>query len=389
MRRLAAFASILSGALAASLFVLPDEAGAIPAFARRYQFSCTTCHAPFPRLKPYGEEFAARGFRLEDPSQEPSRAEYDVGDPLLRLVRDLPLAMRLEGYGSWTEDAQAEGDFETPWVWKILSGGPLSDKVSYYLYFILEKNETENLEDAYLQVNDLFGSGVDLLFGQFQVSDPLFKRELRLERTDYLIYRTRVGASSVDLTYDRGILLGTTLPGEVDASLQVVNGNGIPSGEFDNDDHKDVALRLSRSWGAVRVGAFGYLGKEEDEAGVENETTYWGPDVTLAAGERWELNLQYLRREDDDPFFVTRRLEELSTDGGFAELHFFPAGQDGRWAVSGLYNRVESDERSLDAEDLAIALNYLLARNVRVLTEAGRDLEADRSRVSVGLVAAF
>ena len=29
---------------------------AIPAFARKYDTSCLTCHAPFPRLKAYGEE---------------------------------------------------------------------------------------------------------------------------------------------------------------------------------------------------------------------------------------------------------------------------------------------------------------------------------------------
>ena len=63
--------------------VVTAPAEAIPAFARKYQFSCSTCHAPVPRLKPFGEAFAARGFRLEDPSQEPPRATYDVGDPTL------------------------------------------------------------------------------------------------------------------------------------------------------------------------------------------------------------------------------------------------------------------------------------------------------------------
>ncbi len=32
---------------------------AMPAFARKYGMTCKTCHAPFPRLKPYG---AAQGF---------------------------------------------------------------------------------------------------------------------------------------------------------------------------------------------------------------------------------------------------------------------------------------------------------------------------------------
>jgi hypothetical protein len=34
-------------------------------------------------------------------------------------------------------------------------------------------------EDAYVQFSDVAGSGVDLLAGQFQISDPLVKRELR------------------------------------------------------------------------------------------------------------------------------------------------------------------------------------------------------------------
>ena len=89
-----------------------SAAEAIPAFARKYQFSCSTCHAPAPRLKAFGEEFAGRGFRLEDPAQEPPRATYDVGDPLLQLPRDFPLAARMDGFADWKEDA-ARRDLRT------------------------------------------------------------------------------------------------------------------------------------------------------------------------------------------------------------------------------------------------------------------------------------
>ena len=36
----------------------------IPAFARRYQFDCTMCHEPVPRLNEFGYKFRAAGFRL-------------------------------------------------------------------------------------------------------------------------------------------------------------------------------------------------------------------------------------------------------------------------------------------------------------------------------------
>jgi hypothetical protein len=50
----------------------------IPAFARKYKMSCKTCHEPFPRLKPYGAEFAANGFVLKD--QESARNFTETGD---------------------------------------------------------------------------------------------------------------------------------------------------------------------------------------------------------------------------------------------------------------------------------------------------------------------
>jgi hypothetical protein len=365
------------------------ETSAIPAFARKYRMSCSTCHAPFPRLKPYGEDFAGRGFRLENPEEEPARAEIDTGDPLLKMVREFPIAVRLDGFAAYKEDAAAEADFEYPWVFKILSGGPLTEKLNYYFYFILEENHVEGLEDAFLQYNGLFGSGIDVIFGQFQVSDPLFKRELRLERSDYEIYKAMVGASDVKLTYDRGLIFLATAPGEVDVAFEIVNGNGIPSGEFDKDNYKNLALRLSRGFGMVRFGLFGYWGKEENDLGLKNETMYFGPDMTIGFSDKWELNAQYLRREDDDPFFTGAPVDDLVTDGGFVELHFHPGGQDGRWIWSALYNRVDSDDETAVVDAASITMNYLVARNVRFLVEVAQDMEADATEASAGLIVAF
>ena len=93
-------------------------------------------------------------------------------------------------------------------AFKLLSGGAIYKNVSYYVYYILEEGDAGKLEDAFLMFNNLFGSELDFFIGQFQVSDPLFKRELRLTRADYDIYKVKVGNLQMsNLTYDRGIIL--------------------------------------------------------------------------------------------------------------------------------------------------------------------------------------
>lgn len=371
------------------LVLVAADAYAIPAFARRYRLSCSTCHAPAPRLKAFGEEFAARGFRMEKAADEPSRAEYDVGDPLLKLVREFPIAVRLEAHVAHHSEANTDVDFESPFVFKILSGSPISEKLSYYFYFIIEENDVVGLEDTFLQYNGIFNTPVNLIIGQFQVSDPLYKRELRLSRNDYEIYRVRVGEGPSNLTYDRGLMLNGTLPGDVDTVLAVVNGNGIPKGEFDDDGNKNFALRMAKEFGPARIGVFGYWGRNDGENGAENELTYIGPDLSVMFGKNVQLNAQYLERSDDNPWFLSDNADDVTTRGGFAELHWFPKGEDGRYVWSVLYNNVDSDDPAAVRESASLTLNYLLARNIRLLTEVGRDLEADADMASIGLSAAF
>ena len=64
---------------------------AIPAFARKYNMTCKTCHSPFPKLKAYAEEFTGNGFVLKD--QDAPRYFVETGDEKLSLIRDLPLAV--------------------------------------------------------------------------------------------------------------------------------------------------------------------------------------------------------------------------------------------------------------------------------------------------------
>jgi hypothetical protein len=180
----------------------PAHGEEIPAFARRYGVSCSLCHQAVPKLSAFGEEFAGNGFRMA--ANEPPRDTTGTGDPLLQLARRLPLALRFDAYVNGYVNGRASTDLQTPYNVKILSGGTLSDNISYYLYFFLfERGEIAGIEDAFLYFNDVGGQPIDIAVGQFQVSDPMFKRELRLEYQDYAVYRARIGAQPTDLTYER------------------------------------------------------------------------------------------------------------------------------------------------------------------------------------------
>lgn len=385
---------------------LTEDALSIPAFARKYQYSCTTCHAPAPRLKPFGEEFAANGFKLSDETQEPKRATIDTGDPILKLLREFPLAVRIEGFTAYKEDAEAETDFQWPWAFKILSGGPISEKVSYYFYYIIEKGGESGLEDAYLQFNKPFKLPLDLIFGQFQVSDPIFKRELRLERNDYMIYKISPGYSKIKLTYDRGISIVPDLKGVFDLSIGIFNGSGLKEAEgerndYDIDRDKSFTLRLAKEIGPLRVGLFGYSGREEkilyaspDYCDcVKNKVTYFGPDLVLNLSENFQINLQYLKRKDTKGIYEYMiggaEVGEMTTKGGFAEVIWLPAGLEGRYALSLLYNKIDSDDPSAIFENISLTLNYLMARNIRFLTEFERDIEKKKNNIILGVSAAF
>jgi hypothetical protein len=379
------------------LFVImsfTDSLMGIPAFARKYKMSCSVCHAPFPRLKDYGEEFAANGFVLKD--KDAPRYFRDTGDETLSLIKELPIAIRLEGHIYYNNANSKKFDFASPYILKILSGGTIAKNISYYFYFFLsEQGEVAGLEDAFVMFTNIFGTGVAIAIGQFQVSDPLFKRELRLTFEDFLIYKSKPGLSNIDLTYDRGIMLTYGLKGGTDFTLEILNGSGIGEADifknFDSDKYKNVFGRLSQDIGDfLRIGGCVYYGKEA-QGEMVNRALILGADATLKF-ENIEFNVQYIERKDNNPMFGAATDIELKTRGGISEVIFTPHGDKGKWYAVGLFNWVQSDMDELDYQSVSAHLGFLLRRNLRLVGEVCHIFKSSfgkHTRAGVGLITAF
>lgn len=378
------------------LMMTAEQAMAIPAFARKYKFSCTVCHQPFPRLKPYGDDFAANGFMLED--DPATRYFQDTGDKDLRLIRDFPIAIRLDLWAMNNAATEKYADYMEPYVMKLLSGGALSDNIAYYFYFYLgEKGEVAGLDDAFLMFNNIIGGqNLDLYVGQFSMVDPLMKTELRLPFENYMAYRIRVGRSLTRLSYERGFMVTYGLPTGTDFVLQVVNGNGLGPAvddfSFDIDKYKGYAGRVKQDVaGLFSIGGYMYYNKEVDPDNVtsplRNETTYLGVDAGVPVGPV-ELTLQWLQRTDANPDFIANPTEVVS-QGLIAEAVLWPHGDDSRWYAYGLYNDFNCDVDAYDYQTITVGGGYLLQRNVRLVAEFTQDTILEKARGGIGMVLAF
>jgi hypothetical protein len=203
-----------------------------------------------------------------------------------------------------------------------------------------------------------------------------------------------------------------------DLSLQIVSGQGLSvaneSRSYDRDNARNYAARFSQDVGPIRLGVFGYLGTERS-SGVRNRFNVWGPDATVPLGSVGEVNLQYLRREDDDPFFGSCTVASPCPGGQsrpfstvvnsiLGEATLWPQGPGGRWFLSGLYNYVDSEHPvaslRLGEQNTApgylrryhtasAGVHYLHRRNVRFLWEGGWDIEKEQVRLVTGVVLAF
>ncbi len=379
--------------------MLPDKAQAIPAFARTYNMSCLSCHAAFPRLNEFGQHFVDNNYRLPNWKD----ATVETGDDMLALTSSVPLALRTQAFAQAREanaidinngdTISADADFQSPYQIKLLSSAALSDHISYYFYAIFaEKGDNGSVivEDAWFSHDDIFGSDISIMLGQFQVSDLMFPREVRMTFQDFMVYRM------AGLTYDRGTIFGYTA-GPLDLSLGLVNGNGIsenktinspgykrPDHLFDNNSGKSVFGRIGADVAGVQVGLFGYSGTQKNAtapAGTVNgnrdaDKVSYGIDLSGKFGDKTYWFAQLLQNDWDN--FIDENTQ-YRWFGSFVGIDYIHSDH---WAYSLLYNYADANDlkntdtiyEGIDINSLTFSAAYYFMRNVKGVIEVNIDL---------------
>jgi len=271
------------------------RAEAIPAFSRKYQTSCSTCHNNFPELNDFGLAFKKNGFKFpkddetfvkEPPVLLGAKAQKEAFPNALypgEIPGNLPIAFRYSGFANYNSKipfASTQGyvprtDLFVPNTFTIISAGSFGPSLSFWIDNDISAGGADaaaGLGDGYLKVNDLghyIGlpkDTINLRMGQFELDLP-FTQARTLNLTNYDIY----GQASIALVNLRCNALVTPAMPACTANNPFMFGipqRGIEIGGYPNDGNftwslavvdgnnnntavrnsKDIYIRVSQLW---------------------------------------------------------------------------------------------------------------------------------------------
>jgi hypothetical protein len=197
-------------ALALIILLKPAPAEAIPAFARKYGLSCTTCHESWPALNDFGRAFRDNGYQLLLGRDNPTKT----------FASYFPLSIRITPHYEVDTITHQETDQGTttlktggvaPIGLDLLAGGTLYDNVSFLVVPTgFTANEGVTLESAWVRFSNIGGSSwVNLKLGKHDLDLP------------------RSGHRRWDATGDGYLIYGYHSPGSISVFDMGENERGI------------------------------------------------------------------------------------------------------------------------------------------------------------------
>jgi len=154
------------------------DAGALPAFARKYQANCALCHNNEPRLNPFGQQFKENGYQMPGTGDGGITAKHVFeGEQGPVTVDDISkiMAVRIRAdiqrpsFKQETDEMKADGvrsdvDIVVPKIVNLFFAGTAKENLSFYTE--VEYNSTEGgeaalkFERAFLLFNNLGGQSI-------------------------------------------------------------------------------------------------------------------------------------------------------------------------------------------------------------------------------------
>jgi len=362
------------------IFLIPDTAHTIPAFARKFGSNCNMCHTSFTKLNDFGQRYRDNGYQI--PGQQGlEKNVFDIAPPV--SIRTSTGSTIYHTGDRTTFGANIYG-------FDFLSAGVLHKDVSFLLVYTPRVDEPAadfsgpgpywragsnpsqlgSLESVNLVFSNLVKDKVNVRIGRFEPAYQAFSSK----RSYYIFepYEVYVFNTPNNSFVFNDNQLGLEITGHhrcgFKYGLGVVNGNGANP---DNNTYKDYYVNLFQTFGkgdgqsaGQRIGALGYFGYQPtytswsfisptgETNGYNNKTFYrFGGNLSL----NWKtFNLQafFMAGADDKALNSLDTTRSYKYTGGFAQLDC-AALFNNRLIASVLYDWVTppsyDDDRTINA----------------------------------------
>lgn len=396
--------SILANSLSA------QKAEAIPAFARKYKTSCTTCHTVIPKRNAFGEAFRRNGYVMpvgdnlliqEDPVSLGARG-WKALFPDAVWPGLLPATFPLSAYAHQRFVANLKDDnyyFDMPHELELLFGGTFGERMAFFGEWIaFEKGiDAKGLKRFFFQFNDLLGPRnlINLRAGRFEpgITDGYTdSNRITLEHILTLDYMATGKWRPRD--QQSGIEVNGIFKSRFSYAVGVVNGESVTIN--DGTDEKDFYGRISFKLGGMPLdgilpegftdlvqsgnwsdngmtfGIYTYQGNYMAPNGMDNDFSRIGFDFH-GNFNKLDLFAGAITGTDNNPNgLLTGTITEMERNS----LAWFAEGQYMvyPWLVGVLrIGNASSSQNNMDLNDFMVVspnLTLLVQANVRITVEA-------------------
>ncbi len=384
-----------------ALATLTPSAEAIPAFARKYETSCSTCHLAIPQRNAFGEAFRKNGYKMPEGEDElVKRKKVSLGAPAWKeefpnaiWPGDIPYTVPFSAYVHQRVVVEPSRDdnkvsFDAPHEFELLTGGSFGSDISFYgtwVFFEKGKN-APGLKQFWIQFEDLLGpdNAFNLRIGRHEPATTWGNRDNdRMTMEHVPLYDIRTNPNWRMRDQQAGIEVNGILGSSFEYAAGIVNGDKSTMAFKPLDTYFRAGFKLGGSnldgvggnfetlaqlnnWedDSLSVGLYGYQGTNMLGAGdtaYQNDFHRIGVDIKVAY-KRLLLRGGFVTGSDDNP---AGDESEVDVDGWFLEADyvFYP------WLI-GVGRYGQTTVGSTDKETLTAAIVASLRANIRLSLEA-------------------
>ena len=404
------FQKILIGGIIFCISLLSINTQAIPAFARKTNIACSTCHSAWPMLNSFGRQYKEHGYRvghLEAPNKTISSA--------LKWDEELPVSVVMVAR---PYDKKDSGEFKNRALHEVelMIAGPMGEKMSGF--FELEA-EDEVVNDIGYATGIAFAS---LSYNHNEAVNLQFSWGSALGFDPYNSYSasrrmTRGTSSAIDNTFG-----GADNGGKIKSARQNISLYGRPisnlfyglslsggAGDSEGEEGENLAFRLAYdmnpmiSIGVMHMSGTGNATSSDESLGIvggvpavipasstpERDFTRTAFDVQ-AFIKGFNLNVVQVMANDDNSS-ATRDVDNSAFYGQL--LYTVKDGMRTTWAPLVRYDNYDKKGGDETIAELTLGVNYYFTENVRGMLEywdrTGDGTTKDDNRLTVQLYAAF